>query len=119
MLIGDDGLVMIEVPYLKEFVELVEFDTVYHEHLCYFSVTALMRLCEAVGLSIVRVDRVPVHGGSVRIYAGKKEKYPGHAAEVISMSDEERRSGLTVFNTFEAFAEKTRLHPGQASLAIK
>ncbi len=108
-LIGDDGLVIIEVPYLKEFVELVEFDTVYHEHLCYFSITALMRLCEAVGLSIVRVDRVPVHGGSVRIYAGKKEKYPGHAAEVISMSDEERRSGLTVFNTFEAFAEKTRL----------
>ena len=108
-LISDDGLVIIEVPYLQEFVELVEFDTVYHEHLCYFSITALMRLCEAVGLSIVRVDRVPVHGGSVRMYAGKKEKHPSHSDEVISMSDEERRSGLTVFSTFEAFAEKARL----------
>jgi hypothetical protein len=107
-LLSDNGLVIIEVPYLKEFVDLVEFDTVYHEHLCYFSVTSLMRLCDAVGLSMVRVDRVPVHGGSIRMYAGKKEKYSSHAAAVIVMTEDERKTGLTAPKTFENFAEKTR-----------
>ncbi len=107
-LLSDDGLIVIEVPYLKEFVDLVEFDTVYHEHLCYFSVTALMRLCDAVGLCMVRVDRVPVHGGSVRVYAGKKEKQLSHASEVIAMAEDEQNDGLTAFQTFDRFAEKTR-----------
>lgn len=106
-LIDDDGLVIIEVPSLKEFVDKVEFDTVYHEHLCYFSVTSLMQLCEAVGLSIIRVDRVAVHGGSIRIYAGKTEKYPDHSFEVIATADDEAAAGLTAFETFERFAERT------------
>ena len=71
-LVADDGLVIIEVPYLKEFVEQVEFDTIYHEHLCYFSVTSLMRLCDAVGLSMIRIDRVPVHGGLSGYMRGRK-----------------------------------------------
>ena len=107
-LISDDGLVIIEVPYLVDFVELVEFDTVYHEHLCYFSVTSLMRLCDAVDLSIIRVDRVSIHGGSVRIYAGKKEKYLHHAAEVVEMAEKERNAELTAFDTFVRFAKKAQ-----------
>lgn len=107
-LIADDGLVIIEVPYLGSFVELVEFDTVYHEHLCYFSLTSLMRLCDGVGLSIVRVDHLPIHGGSVRIYAGNKEVHLNHVPEVIAMAKEEKEAGLTAFETFERFAEKAR-----------
>lgn len=107
-LLTDDGLVIIEVPYLREFVDLVEFDTVYHEHLCYFSISSLMRLCDAVGLSIIRVDRVPVHGGSIRIYAGTREMHSSHAPEVFAMAEEERAAGLTRFETFAAFAEKSR-----------
>lgn len=107
-LISDDGLVIIEVPYLKEFVELVEFDTVYHEHLCYFSITSLMRLCDAVGLSIVRIQRVPVHGGSVRMYAGKRETHGAHAPDVAAMAEAERLTGLTAPATFARFAEKAR-----------
>jgi hypothetical protein len=107
-LLAEDGLAMIEVPYLREFVEMVEFDTVYHEHLCYFSITSLMRLCDAVGLSIVRVDRVSVHGGSIRIYAGRKERYPEHDSAVAAMADDEKESGLTNFRTFERFAERSQ-----------
>jgi hypothetical protein len=103
-LLADDGLVIIEGPYLREFVELAEFDTVYHEHLCYFSVTSLMRLCDKVGLSIVRIDRMPVHGGSIRMYAAKSETRPDHAAEVVQMSEDEKNDGLTSFETFERFA---------------
>lgn len=105
-LISDDGLVVIEVPYLKEFVECLEYDTVYHEHLCYFSVTSLMRLCESAGLSIIRIDFVPVHGGSIRMYAGKREKFADHSAEVRAIAQTERESGLTDLETYRKFAEK-------------
>ena len=102
-LLADDGLVIIEAPYLREMIERLEYDTVYHEHLCYFSVTALRTLCESAGLSLVAVDRVPVHGGSIRMYAGRRERYPEHSPQALAMIDEERSLGLTTFARFEKF----------------
>ena len=106
-LITNDGLVVVEVPYLGEFVEKTEFDTVYHEHLCYFSITSLMRLCENAGLSIVRVDHQKVHGGSVRVYASKTSGNPSHSPEVVAMADAEMSAGLTNYSTYEEFAKRT------------
>ncbi len=103
-LLGADGLVIIEVPYLRDMIEKLEYDTVYHEHLCYFSVAALLALCESADLSLIRVDRVPVHGGSIRMYAGRREHYGDHAPAVVAMIEEERRLGLTTFARFEQFA---------------
>lgn len=103
-LLADDGLVIIEAPYLREMIERMEYDTVYHEHLCYFSVTALRTLCESAGLSLVAVDRVPVHGGSVRMWAGRRERYPEHSAQALEMIREEEALGLTSFARFEQFA---------------
>lgn len=108
MLLADDGFVITEVPYLREFVEKSEFDTVYHEHLCYFGVNSLIRLCDASGLSIRRIDEVPVHGGSIRMYAERCENGNGHAAEVLEMAKREESIGLTRFETFEGFAESVR-----------
>jgi novobiocin biosynthesis protein NovU/D-mycarose 3-C-methyltransferase len=102
-LIADDGLVITEVPYLGEFMDRLEYDTVYHEHLCYFSVSSLMRLCEAVGLSIVRVDHVPVHGGSVRMYAGPRTRHAEHAPAVRALAADEQRQGLTSLARFQRF----------------
>jgi hypothetical protein len=107
-LLSADGLVIIEVPYLKEFVEQTEFDTVYHEHLCYFSVTSLMRLCDTVGLSIVRLDEVAVHGGSIRMYAAKRSRCPSHSPDVLAIAEEEKHSGLTDLATYQKFDVKTR-----------
>lgn len=110
-LLTEDGLVIIEVPYLREFVERLEYDTVYHEHLCYFSVTTLLRLCEAVGLAVVRVDHVPVHGGSLRMYAGQLKKYTQHAPKVLALAQKEKIAGLTGFERYVQFAtqvESTR-----------
>lgn len=103
-LISSDGLVVIEVPYLREFVERLEYDTVYHEHLCYFSVTSLMRLCESAGLSIVRIDRVPIHGGSIRMYAASRERSPDHSEAVRAIAETEVEIGLTRFETYQKFA---------------
>lgn len=110
-LIGSDGLVVIEVPYLGHLLERLEYDTVYHEHLCYFSVTALMRLYEGVGLSIVRVDHVPVHGGSIRVYAGHQSRYSGHAPDVVTLGNRERAEGMADparYKRFAADVEGTR-----------
>ena len=59
---------IIEVPYAREMLERLEYDTVYHEHLCYFSVTSPRSARRGRGSSIVAVDRVPVHGGSLRVF---------------------------------------------------
>jgi hypothetical protein len=93
-LIDDRGQVIVEAPYVRDLLDRLEYDTVYHEHLCYFSVTALMALAERAGLSIVRVDRVPVHGGSLRMYAAKRSRIPDHSLPVHAMADEERALGI-------------------------
>ena len=110
-LIENDGLVVIEVPYLRELVKRLEYDTIYHEHLCYFSVSTLMRLYDTVGLSIVRIDYVPVHGGSLRVYAGPREKHSYHSEKVLAQADEEDDWGLTQYSCYERLAanvEKNR-----------
>lgn len=68
-LLKDNGRVVVEAPYLGELIENVEFDTIYHEHLCYFSLTALTKLFARHGLEIVDVERLAIHGGSLRIFA--------------------------------------------------
>lgn len=107
-LLDENGLVIVEVPYLGEFMDRLEYDTVYHEHICYFSITALLHLCDEVGLSIVRVDHVPVHGGSIRMYAGSKSDYPDHAPVVMAEAESEADQGLTCFARYEKFAQDVR-----------
>ena len=103
-LIDGDGLVIVEVPYAREMLERLEYDTVYHEHLCYFSVTALLRLCDTVGLTLVRVDEVSVHGGSLRCYAGLPGHYGAHGAGVLTMANTERSLGITSLARWRQFA---------------
>lgn len=116
-LLAEDGLAIIEVPWLGEMVERLEYDTIYHEHLCYFSVTALLRIAEEAGLWIVRVDRVPVHGGSIRVHAAPAVARRGHAAEVLAMAKGETSAGLTELASLQRFADRTATHR-QALLAL-
>jgi SAM-dependent methyltransferase len=73
LLLKDDGIAVIEVPYVKEMIDRSEFDTIYHEHLCYFSLTGLDYLCSRHGLVITDVTRLPIHGGTLRIFARRNE----------------------------------------------
>jgi SAM-dependent methyltransferase len=66
-LLKDDGIAQFEVPYVKDLIDRTEFDTIYHEHLCYFSLTALSRLANRHGLHVVGAERIPIHGGSLRV----------------------------------------------------
>lgn len=102
-LITEDGRVIVEVPYAREMHERGEYDTVYHEHLCYFTVTSLARLGERVGLFMVRVDHVPVHGGSIRVWFSRTRM---DAPQVDAMMAQERAEGLTSLPAWEEFAER-------------
>lgn len=87
-LLKSDGIAVVEVPYLKDLLDNVEFDTIYHEHLCYFSLTALNQLFGQHGLTIVDVERLEIHGGSLRIFAAKTGRMSVSEA-VHTLFDEE------------------------------
>lgn len=73
MLLSDDGLVVMEFPYARDLIDKCEFDTIYHEHHCYFSVHAVRDLFERHGLNLVRVEHLTIHGGSLRVYFSRSE----------------------------------------------
>ena len=65
ILLKDDGVGIFEFPYLREMIDKNEFDTIYHEHLCYYSLTAVSNLFLNHGMIIVDVERTRIHGGEV------------------------------------------------------
>lgn len=73
-MLTDDGIFISESHYLVSLLETVQYDTIYHEHLRYYSVTSLKYLLEKHGLEIIHCKKIPTHGGSVRVYAAKKGK---------------------------------------------
>lgn len=87
-LLKPGGRVVIEAPYLGDLIDHVEFDTIYHEHLCYFSLTALVALFARHGLRIVDVERLTIHGGSLRIFASHAVTEPISSA-VCNLLEEE------------------------------
>lgn len=103
VLLADDGVAVIEVPYVCDLVEHCEFDTIYHEHLCYFSVTALDGLFRRAGLSLNDVVRLPIHGGSLRLFV---EKQPKVSKAVRGLLELERSAGVDRIEYYRDFAER-------------
>ncbi len=90
-LLSDDGIFISESHYLLALIETLQYDTIYHEHLRYYSLTALKYLLEMHGFEIIYARRIPTHGGSIRVYSAKKGKYPVDAA-VNQLLELEKRS---------------------------
>jgi SAM-dependent methyltransferase len=97
------GVAVIEVPYLVDLVEKCEFDTIYHQHLCYFSVTALDKLFRSHRLYLNDVKRTRIHGGSLRLFAMKQ---PDPAQSVQDLLAEERAVGVDKAEYFKTFARR-------------
>jgi SAM-dependent methyltransferase len=102
-LLKEDGVAVIEAPYVKELIDHGEFDTIYHEHLCYFSVTALKRLFERHGLSLNRVEPLAIHGGSLRLFVGKRERADRSVAEHL---EAERQAGVDRLEYYTGFSAR-------------
>ena len=92
-LLADNGIFISESHYLLSLIETLQYDTIYHEHLRYYSVTALNYLLEMHGFEILFARRIPTHGGSIRIYAARKGKYAADPS-LPKLLDEEKR-GIT------------------------
>ena len=92
-LLADDGIVELEFPYVGELVDNVEFDTIYHEHLCYFSAHAIEHLFQRHGLQLTDVERLPIHGGSLRVTGARAIDAAGRR-RVEALLDEEKRRGV-------------------------
>jgi SAM-dependent methyltransferase len=99
-----DGVAVIEAPYLIDFIEKVEFDTIYHEHFSYYSLTAVNNLIERHGLVVTNVERINIHGGSLRYFIS----YPGNkvSASVKALLDNEENLGVKSYAFYKAFAQK-------------
>jgi SAM-dependent methyltransferase len=101
------GRIILEFPYAVDFIEQGEFDTIYHEHVFYFSLTALEPLFRRHGLAIIDAERLPIHGGSLRLFAGVEGEHP-QATPVTALLEQERAKGLCSTGYYEDFARRAR-----------
>jgi SAM-dependent methyltransferase len=109
-LLKPEGWIVLEFPYGAEMIEKVEFDTIYHEHVFYFTLLPLIPLFERHGLEIFHVEKIAIHGGSLRIFAAHKgrEKVRDSVLERTAAEIDEGLNGLPYYQRFSERAEKVR-----------
>lgn len=110
-LLADDGVAVIETPYLKDLVDQVEFDTIYHEHLFYYSATSLNNILRRNGLSITGIERIEIHGGSLRVFAERGSKPPPESLE--DLLEDEQASGICTPQYYREFAGRVDVLGGK------
>jgi SAM-dependent methyltransferase len=112
MLLKPKGVATFEFPYLPDLVRGNQFDTIYHEHYSYLSLTAAQSIFDANGLRIIDVEKLPTHGGSVRVFAQRASAGTMLASQtVVDMLDHERSLGVnspSFYEGFQARAEAIR-----------
>jgi len=104
-LLKPDGRAVLEFPYGVDLIEHVEFDTIFHEHVFYFTLIALRPLFERHGLEIYRVERHPLHGGSLRLFSANAGAYPVEPSVSELLLFEQRR-GLGSLQYYKHFAQQ-------------
>lgn len=105
-LLTNDGIFIIEVPYLVDLFSKTEFDTIYHEHLSYFSLRPLVRLFKRFNMELFDVKRMPVHGGSIRCYIRKAPSKIEKSVNQLLALEEDLK--LDSFNTYQNFSTKVK-----------
>lgn len=107
VLLSDHGAFVFECPYLVDLVNGVQFDTIYHEHLSYYSLAPLIKLFERFRMEIFDVERWPVHGGSLRVFVRRAKGSPvsKNVADILKLEEE---SGVNSYSTLLKFAGRVR-----------
>jgi hypothetical protein len=104
--LATEGVAALEFPYVGDMIDRCEFDTIYHEHLCYFSLTALVHLFGRSGLKAVAVDRVPIHGGSLLLQVARAEASITPAGSVAALLEDEKARGMGGAAFYKGFARR-------------
>jgi hypothetical protein len=110
-LLGPRGVFVSESHYLLDLVETLQYDTIYHEHLRHYSLVSLQGLLAGHGLEVFHVKRIPTHGGSIRVYAGRKGERPVQASVAERLAHEDK-AGITsgsALRDFRARVVKSKL----------
>lgn len=97
------GTITLEFPHLLPLIEDVQFDTIYHEHFSYLSLTAVSHVFAAAGLRVWDVEQLPTHGGSLRVYGCHTDAPIDTTDHVGSMLAREEEFGLTRLETYTDF----------------
>lgn len=106
ILLDNDGIFIMEAPYLVDFLKKRYFDLVYHEHLSYWAITSLITLFKRFGMTVFDVQKVAVHGGSIRVFV-RKNKGPFKIGKRVEESlRKEKKHKLQIIDTYLAFANE-------------
>ncbi|MBK9039643.1 MAG: class I SAM-dependent methyltransferase [Bdellovibrionales bacterium] len=107
ILLKPNGIASVEFPWLLNLIEKNQFDTIYHEHYSYLSLTFLTKLFLKNGLEIFDVEELPTHGGSLRVYIKKNTNTSDSVSPSCAMLlDSEERLGLSSIKGYGSFQEK-------------
>lgn len=104
-LLVDDGMFLTESHYLLDIVETLQYDSIYHEHLKYYSMRSIIHLFSFYNFTVVDAERIPNYGGSIRVYAQKGKGRPV-SERINQLLAAEDKAGLDNPDTYEAFAKK-------------
>lgn len=99
-MLKDTGMAVIECPYVVDLIDHGEFDTIYHQHLCYFSVTALDTVFRQRGLYLNEVKRTTIHGGSLRLFIEPTENQGASVKDLLAMEKERKVDKPDFFASF-------------------
>lgn len=105
LMLKEAGVAVIEAPYVVDLVDHCEFDTIYHQHLCYFSVTALDKLFRRHSLFLNHIKHVPIHGGSLRLFVEPREAV---RESVRLLLTEEANRGVNQIDYYLDFAARVQ-----------
>ncbi|GAA3809459.1 class I SAM-dependent methyltransferase [Amycolatopsis tucumanensis] len=105
-LVADDGWVSIEVQHLLTLIEKTQYDTIYHEHFQYYTVASAQRALASGGLSLVDVELLPTHGGSIRLWARPAETAGEPSGRMVDVLAREKAAGLHELSGYTEFAAR-------------
>lgn len=104
-LVADDGVVSIEIPHLLRLIKGNEYDTIYHEHYSYLSLLTTQRVLAAAGLTVVDVEELTTHGGSLRTWSRPTESAGAPSDAVARVLADEEAAGLHTLEGHDGFAD--------------
>jgi len=106
ILLDEEGVFIVEVPWAKKILEFNQFDNIYHEHVSEFTVLSILKLGDFFDFDIVNVNKLQVHGGSMRVLMRRKSNCITSASIVSEMINDERVAGLLGRDTYDTFTER-------------
>jgi 2-polyprenyl-3-methyl-5-hydroxy-6-metoxy-1,4-benzoquinol methylase len=109
ILLKPNGVITMEFPHLVRLIEEIQFDTIYHEHFSYFSLLSVEKIFLAAGLKLFDVEKLPTHGGSLRVYAcHEDDRSRTVGARVLALRAEEEAAGVSSLESYSSFAERVK-----------